>query len=219
MFKVIGQVNPSIFDKLIGFLDERPLPVNNYRIKSGKGRSQCFGLVRQRNGRYAGSRHNYERIEIFKELKKIAKKLPPDFPFTSIQVNQNYQTAPHKDKGNKNDSIIVGFGDYTGGDLVIEETPVDIKNTLVAFNGNLLVHSTKPWEGNRYSLVFHTVDRDFKELPLYEIVKSNEEFPWLRETLGGVSRLFDRKGENLYSSDGLAVKISNRKPRLREAIE
>jgi hypothetical protein len=95
--------------------------------------------------------------EKFPELKKaiweLGKEIVP-FKFSSVQVNYNYKTMPHIDKNNVGNSLIVGLGNYTGGDLVVSGKSYNIKYNPVIFNGSIHLHSTKPFKGERYSLVF-----------------------------------------------------------------
>jgi hypothetical protein len=225
MFSVGRDVDPALFEPLIAELKKRPLTVNKYRTNSGEGRSQCFGIVKQRNNRYTGSRWNYERPELYAELLRIAAfVLPPDFTWVSCQINQNYQTEEHKDVGNKGLSAILGFGDYSGGgELVIEETPVSIKNRLVFFDGSIYTHSTRPWAtGDRFSLVFHTPSRTFKSVPAYSLipaVEKGKEILILREELEGLVRLWKRGRKCIHSSDGVLPEIVSRKASLLECIE
>ncbi len=79
----------------------------------------------------------------------------PDFKYTTIQVNKNIQSPPHVDKNNVGDSYIIGLGEYTGGDLVIEGEAHDIQYTFLRFDGRL-AHWVTPFKGTRYSLVFFT---------------------------------------------------------------
>jgi hypothetical protein len=57
----------------------------------------------------------------------------------------------------------VGMGDYTGGQLVIydknEKNPVnhDIKGKFKKFNGSIYPHETKPFKGERYTVVFYSI--------------------------------------------------------------
>jgi len=82
-------------------------------------------------------------------------------PFTSIQINENYKCAEHKDKHNDGLSLIVGFGDYTGGELVLDlsggKQKFNIRHRPLLFNGAETLHSTDEWVGSRYSLVYHTL--------------------------------------------------------------
>ena len=201
LFTLGDGVNPQVFSELYKMLTEKRLPVNHYRKGSGKGRSQCFGIVKTRSGSYAGSRPNFQRPEVLMELYNIALKiLPPDFLWTSVQVNDNYETLPHKDKGNFGTSAIVGFGEYTGGELVIEETPVNIQNQVCFFDGSLYTHSTKPFQGQRFSLVFFKPSEDFREIPTYSTVTFEREL-LLSETMGGVTRYINKKGRCVWASD------------------
>ena len=218
MFVAGDRVDPKVFARLEEILKKSPIPVNKYRSMSGEGRSQCFGIVRQRNNRYAGSRMNKDRPDIYAELVAIGRRiLPADFCYLSIQLNQNYQTAEHKDVGNRGMSAIVGFGDYTGGDLVIEETPVDIKHKIAFFDGSVYRHHTAPYTGNRYSIVYHTPDRNFKSVPQY-VVEETAKGLQLRETMNGLTRFYV-KGKCVFSSDQVLPKVRCRKPLLLECEE
>ena len=222
MFRIGNDVDPSLFKELIQLLEQKPLQLNRYRANSGEGRSQCFGIVRQRNNRYTGSRQNFERPELYEQILKIAAAtLPPDFQWLSCQLNQDYQTAEHKDVGNRGISAIVGFGDYTGGDLMIEETPVSIKNRLVFFDGSLYTHSTASYTGHRYSLVYHTPNRTFKSVPKYTLLPTVERGKpslVLQEELDGLTRMW-KKRVCIFSSDGVIPSIRSRKPSLMECVE
>lgn len=228
MFRHGGDVNPDAFRGVIEELKRKELPMNNYRKNSGKGKSQCFGYVRQRNGTYTGSRLNFERPELYQELLYLAAKiLPPTFPWLSIQVNINYMTEPHLDKGNRGESAIVAFGDFTGGELVINSTPynsrndseIDIRHKIVYFDGSQLLHYTRPFTGTRYSVVFHTPDRDFLEIPKFSFVIGDDDRLNLREDLSGVTRIYRRDGLCVFSSDGVIPPRQHRKPTLRACIE
>lgn len=223
MFRVGNDVDSGLFRNLIEHLERKALPLNRYRANSGTGKSQCFGIVKQRNHKYAGSRMNYERPEIYLEILRIAAAvLPPDFTWTGCQLNQNYQTAEHKDVGNSGESCILGFGSYTGGELVIEETPVDIRHKLVFFDGSLYRHSTRPWEGDRYSLVFHRPARTFRAVPRYSVVEAVEKGKvvyHLREELEGVVRVFRSDRSCVYTSTGVMPIIRSRRPTLLECLE
>ena len=51
----------------------------------------------------------------------------PDFKFTSITLNKNYAAKRHRDKNNLGDSRLIAFGDFTGGEIVIEDNPTKPK--------------------------------------------------------------------------------------------
>ena len=223
MFKVGNDVNPEVFNNLVEMLKARPLLVNRHRFKSGVGRSQVFGICKQRNSRYSGSRFNIERPELYAELLRIgAAILPPEFSYTSIQLNQNYQTAEHRDVGNRGESAIIAFGDFTGGDLYVEETPVNIKNRLVFFDGSIYRHHTAPFTGDRFSLVFHTPNRDFKAIPTYTpipVVERGRPTWHVREELNGLVRLWKKNKTCISSSDNVMPVARSRKHVLLECVE
>lgn len=210
MYRIGQDIDPTLLQPLIQLLQQKPLEINRFRKASGVGRSQCYGIVKQRTSTYHGSRQNYARMDIFKELLRIAPMiLPTDFSFDGIQVNENYQTAEHKDSGNRDESAIIGFGDYSGGDLIVEDAPVSIKHRLIFFNGSLYRHSTAPYTGSRYSLVFFKVKTLFLEKPVYTFDEK-----YLIESIGGVIKWYNKKGENIYSSDSILTPRRRRLPTL-----
>ena len=91
----------------------------------------------------------------------------PDFNWTQVQMNKNYLCPPHFDSKNVGESILISFGDYTGGKTCIEteegDTIVDSKFCICKFNGSKYRHYVLPYEGTRYSLVFF---KNFKNLVL-----------------------------------------------------
>jgi len=202
LFQRLPAADPELFSNLINLLESKPLPVNEYRKNSGRGRSQCFGIVKQRDFKYAGSRQNYLRVDILDELQRIARTiLPEGFTWDGCQLNQNYQTAPHKDNGNRGTSCIVGCGEYQGGYLNIEGTEVDIKYTPILFDGSRYTHSTSEYNGNRITLVFFRVARDFAIVPTYrKLLLDGKDV--LHESMDGLERIIDDKGQILWSSDG-----------------
>ncbi len=50
----------------------------------------------------------------------------------------------------------MGLGGFSGGELIIEGVPYDIKFKPMEFDGWKLRHWTAPFEGERYSLVWFT---------------------------------------------------------------
>ena len=99
---------------------------------------------------------NPELEEIFKEFSKIHF---PDFEWTQVQLNKNYISPPHFDSSNIKESIIIGLGDYKGGELNIDRKSfteqVDIRNKPFKFNGAIYKHwVSEVKSGDRISVVF-----------------------------------------------------------------
>lgn len=87
------------------------------------------------------------------------KRLFPDFDFKMVIINKNFKSPPHKDKNNTQKSLIIGLGDYEGGDLIIENSKTGeterhcIWRSPLYFNGKDNVHYTGDWTGDRYSVI------------------------------------------------------------------
>jgi len=131
------------------------------------------------------TRKNVKHPWLTRLLIGALKVVAPDFPFTSIQLNYKYASRPHVDKNNLGTSFIVGLGDYTGGEMWVHDESGDdkwtldgeedvtgyyhvgrelngrilpIRDTWTIFDGNKL-HWTRPFEGERYSIIYFTSDR------------------------------------------------------------
>ena len=78
----------------------------------------------------------------------------PEFKFTSVYVNRNTVCKQHLDSRNVGESLLVGFGDYTGGETFLLELQFDISKKSLIFNGSKIPHGSEPFIGTRYSLVF-----------------------------------------------------------------
>lgn len=101
---------------------------------------------------------------LFPELTRAAFELegllmPNRPPSSSIAVNRHACFRPHIDSGSgagQSISLIVGLGDYVGGEIVIEGQAVDVRHRPVEFNGWTQRHWTRSFKGERYSLVWFT---------------------------------------------------------------
>ena len=74
-------------------------------------------------------------------------------------INANAQFSPHVDSGRgagQSLSMIVGMGNYNGGELAVEGEFHDIQYKPLEFDGWKLRHWTNPFVGERFSLVWFT---------------------------------------------------------------
>lgn len=115
--------------------------------------------------------YNTKIVDLYPELEDIfyefGEKWFGDFEFDSVQMTKNFEIMTHKDTKNIGDSIVCGFGYYTGGELVVKgdcwqklineyDYAHNIQEKYVKFNGYENYHYVLPFEGTRYSLVFFT---------------------------------------------------------------
>jgi hypothetical protein len=143
-------------------------------IPSGEGSCQSFILgpnMHQSNHSAAAAVNSLRYPILERTLRALVAAADPSFKYTNITVNRNLPCKPHRDTGNIGDSLIIGFGEFTGGQLAIEDgaaparsgtcTPKsfrceDLMCRFVRFNGGKNMHWTLPFEGERYSAVFYT---------------------------------------------------------------
>jgi len=155
------------FALLLDELQRRPISLNKYRNVAGDGRSQAFGAVGRRCLSPDYSRNCWQRPYLYKLLLDFGQK-HVKIPFTSITVNDNYKAAPHRDRGNIGESYLIGFGDYSGGELQIHEGDLsgchNVRHRPLVTDFSKVLHSVQPWEGQRYSLVYYT-SKNSSQLP------------------------------------------------------
>ena len=130
------------------------------RSKAIPCKSETYGIVKKmvyKKGEnpYQPAANNIRKPLIYESLQKLISVILPEFKYTSITLNKNFKCLPHKDKGNKKESLIVGLGDYIGGELFIEGIPFDIKYNPLLFNGVDLEHWVNDFEGDRWTIVYY----------------------------------------------------------------
>lgn len=185
---------PEDFAAIIAELERKPLAVNPDRLVAGKGRSQAFGVIRRWSYKPWLSRNTWLHMELWALLLDFANKFDL-MSYDAIQLNDNYMSAPHRDKGNEGLSYIVAFGDFDGGHLNVSGTDYDIKFKGHLFNGSEEEHFTRPWTGHRYSLVFFNIAWPAKFLPRYSVTcRIVEEGLEVSDTSDDSVVVFDKKG-------------------------
>ena len=71
-----------------------------------------------------------------------------------ITINKDVTCYPHRDALNSGDQALLYLGDFTGGELVLEDGTV-LSETRVwhRFNGKELLHWNLPHKGTKYSII------------------------------------------------------------------
>lgn len=118
-----------------------------------------YGMVLYKG--YKAFKANREWPEVYKALVRYGNTVvPKGWSYDAITLNHNMKAKKHKDKKNNGKSVIVGIGDYTGGDVRVwdaeDRNPkdYDVKNKPTIFNGNLLFHETQPFQGDRWTIIY-----------------------------------------------------------------
>jgi hypothetical protein len=139
--------------------------------KSGDGiiaRGVAYGFGNNRRGfdYYVKNKNN---PEVYKALVAFGEAIvPKGWDFQTIQLNHNAKAKKHRDKNNVGKSVIIGIGDYNGGELRVWDKEDDkhkdynIKDRPTMFNGALLSHETQPFNNptdyepgkGRYTIVY-----------------------------------------------------------------
>lgn len=148
------EITEEIIEPLQKILEKTIIKKNWDRKNSGIGRTQVFGITNRRSLGRGPVNNNKKYPELYEALKKLGETIVP-FEFEVIVINHNYITKPHIDKNNKGESLIMSFGEYEGGELVINGEIIDTKLKPVIFNGGLIEHYNLPLKsGDKYSVVF-----------------------------------------------------------------
>lgn len=196
-------IPPEAFSAIIKELERQPIAVNEYRKKSGTGRSQAFGIVNRRNLPPDYSRNCWVRPYLYHLLLEFGNQYV-DLSFNAITVNQNYKADPHRDKNNIGDSFLVAFGEYSGGELEILEGErkgtYNINRTPIKDNFSKVLHSVKDFEGNRYSLVYYWFhNKRLGELPLGTVKQEGNKY------------FFYRGDQKILRAEGLPHNLKGKK--------
>lgn len=129
------------------------------------GRTFSFGYGQTRRKGYATLVATLKYPHIMKALVEYGNLVvPTGFHYNMITVNHGVKAKKHTDGKNVGDSVIVGFGDYTGGHLRLYDSDTtykahSIKDAPLLFNGSVVPHETEEFQGTRYTLIFYSQGR------------------------------------------------------------
>ena len=150
----IPRIQKSHFDKAGKLIAQRD------RVIGSIGRTMNLGFGRTRHG-YREYVANAKYPDLFRSIVAFANQcVPTGWTYQSITLNYGVKAKLHVDGQNLGDSVIVGIGDYTGGELNVypnfEATPevFNIHDNPLKFNGSVYPHETQSFEGERYTLIF-----------------------------------------------------------------
>lgn len=123
----------------------------------GRHRSLTLGYVKTRIGRKIGlSVYTKKYPKLYEKILVLGEKM--GIKFTSIHINHNVVCPPHKDKNNGEEtSCIVSLGNYSGGKLIINDIEYDTYLHPLVFDGKNNTHYNTDIQGNKYSLVFFSI--------------------------------------------------------------
>jgi len=127
-------------------------------VSQRDARQALFGQIKYR-GNLQSTRSSKSYPHIMKLFKEFINSHYPQFEFKSVYVNRNTIAKKHLDSKNAGTSLLVGLGSYIGGQTVLYgndgvESKFNIKSHSLVFDGSKIEHSSEPFEGTRYSLVF-----------------------------------------------------------------
>lgn len=147
-------------------LEKKSSAAQTGKIENTDGRCSNLGFIWNRTALKSGgslrmtlSTFSKKHPNLMVECSKLCRSIDPSFDFTTIQINKNCVCMPHLDSSNVGESILVSFGDYTGGQLNIKDrdtiTSIDTDLQPIRFNGSKYFHWNNTFEGTKYSIVFY----------------------------------------------------------------
>lgn len=87
------------------------------------------------------------------------------FAVEQFMVNRNFETKPHYDTLNHGDCFVFAVGEYSGGELVIENEVFDIRYNPIVFDGRTKLHYNLPiTSGTKWSVVGFNNRKSKKEI-------------------------------------------------------
>jgi hypothetical protein len=107
---------------------------------------------------------NKKHPEVFKALVEFGNLVvPKGWEYQGITLNHGVKAKKHVDAKNVGKSVIIGIGDFTGGEIRVWKdgvpTDKDLHDKPVMFNGGVLAHETRPFKGDRYTIIFYKQKR------------------------------------------------------------
>jgi len=160
------EVNPSLLNTLYDMLTSIVIPKRaktSQRYGTTGMRYICFGLVKYKiqyknKPTHGPSRFTQLYPEIYDELKLIIQQIYPEFKYTTIQLNHNCSIGYHTDKNNQGDTVILSFGEYEGGLLIVDGVEYNTDCRAVRFNATKIPHMvTNDIVGTKYSLIYFSI--------------------------------------------------------------
>ena len=130
------------------------------KIVGNPCQSITLGYIRPRHKRKDEPRvltvKTKKHEKLYELCKEYIQHLNPDFQYTTICVNKNLVCRRHRDAKNDGQSLIVGLGDYEGGNLYVEGVKFNIKENPVIFNGYQQEHyNDEILKGTKYSIIYY----------------------------------------------------------------
>ena len=126
--------------------------------KLGKGEAlgTCLGATNDPNGARLGQ-HTGEMEHLVKFINKSLRrkfKKTKGFRWSSLQINKNTVSAPHRDSNNDGLSAIILLGDFTGGSFGVDGSDLKLSEPRkgMMIDGSK-THQSQPFQGTRYSIV------------------------------------------------------------------
>lgn len=161
----LDRINPELYSRVLEALQQREIPSGG--PKSGRAktfgihRSVALGLVKDRISRQYGlsKPSQNEFAFLWKIIQELGQAIVP-FEWTSVYINKNVVCPEHTDSKNIDESVIVSFGDYEGGELVIRDYgKFDIHRPLV-FRGCIPHWNLPIKSGTKFSVVFFKIEQN-----------------------------------------------------------
>lgn len=112
---------------------------------------RIIALMDKHNKPFKHLRQKYD-AELLNIIKSHLETKFDSVDVNQITINKNNRLGKHKHANQSTLSYGYLFGDFTGGNLMIENKEISVKNKWFTFNGTL-EHYVKKFTGDRYSII------------------------------------------------------------------
>jgi hypothetical protein len=172
------------FEALIKELKRKPLCK-----KSGK--TAVFGAVISRDKTVGYSRWCWTKPKLYKLLLEFAQQYITT-EYSTIILSYNSKKSNQKVKS-RGVSTIIGFGDYTGGNLSIDGIDVDIRSGYTADVSKSSI-MLQDYTGDRFQLTFYTLPTGIPQLLTPSVVQIGNKYYFKN------GDIIIKNGEPLYNT-------------------
>lgn len=152
--------DPELRRRLLEKVQNTTFRKDNQRTKAiASGQSMVFGTVFSRKlQKYTTSSYSRQNPRLFRLVQELAAKEVPGFSYTTIVVNKNVVTNPHVDQYNVGPTLILGIGDFRGGDLVVQNETFPVSNhRWLYFWGKDEHYNTPIRKGTKFTITLFTL--------------------------------------------------------------
>jgi hypothetical protein len=169
------------------------------------GRSLTFGIINRRNQSSDYSRNNWLRASLYAKVLDFAEKYV-GIPFDTISIGFGSRPQFGKLKNSKGQSFLVATGNFTGGELTVQDPDISgnswstgIFNSPVVCDFSKQQFKLEEYTGDRIVFIFYKFYcKKQKQLPKWDLREEKGEWVFYR----GETKMGQKKKKKVSFYDG-----------------